>query len=166
MLQTEFAKYIKSLDPSDPRILYIWQTLSSAIFSILRILSSDSGLYLLEVPSWNGWDWLVASELELWTETRERNCFCRAWLGLAGGGWQCNDCGWRAQAQNRALGPSSSCQLPPQAVVSWRGVQQLSAAPSPPLTWPRTSVNKSFLDITFLINLQPDRLLHPTDWAS
>ena len=48
MLQTEFAKYIKSLDPLDPRILYIWQTLSSAIFSILRISSSDSSFYLLK----------------------------------------------------------------------------------------------------------------------
>ena len=29
-LKTEFAKYIKSEDPKDPRILYIWQTLSEA----------------------------------------------------------------------------------------------------------------------------------------
>ena len=29
-LKTEFVKYIKSEDPKDPRILYIWQTLSEA----------------------------------------------------------------------------------------------------------------------------------------
>ena len=57
----------------------------------------------------DGTDWVPVS-WKLWTETRERNCFCRAWLCLAGGGWQCNDCGWRAQS--RALGPWSSCQLP------------------------------------------------------
>ena len=48
----QFDKYIKSKDPKDPRILYIWQTVWTLkhIFFMLRIMYEAAGLYILYIP--------------------------------------------------------------------------------------------------------------------
>ena len=51
----QFAKYIKSLDPSDPRILYIWQTVFSYIFHTSDIVlwqrPLSTNMYILSLST-------------------------------------------------------------------------------------------------------------------
>ena len=107
--------------------------LVSKIFKIQKskeIFGSESIIVLkfkVEVPSWNGWEWLGAGASHLEAETRREKLLLPLvwpwWPGLAmadnamivGGG------GPRAVV----LWSQAVVTAAPQAVVSWRGVQQL-----------------------------------------